>query len=75
MKILGKKIGTHIFRHTYASYLMNDNVDLEKIRKLLGHSTSKTTLIYIQSLPDFSSWEKVRENDLLNIKIKMKFNE
>ncbi|MHA1249007.1 MAG: tyrosine-type recombinase/integrase [Candidatus Helarchaeota archaeon] len=51
----GNNIGTHVFRATYASHLLRAGLDLESIRKLLGHSDIKTTLIYIGGLPDYSS--------------------
>jgi len=68
-KILEKNIGTHIFRATYASYLLNAKLDLESIRKLLGHSDIKTTLLYIRGLPDYNSWDVVRNVELMNLEI------
>ena len=63
---------THIFRHTYASRLLNDKIDLESIRKLLGHADIKTTLNYIRGLPDYSSWEQVRSVDVMALNVNLK---
>ena len=44
-----KKITAHIIRHSFASNLVKNNVHLVKISKLLGHSSLKTTSIYVHS--------------------------
>ncbi|MFH1771437.1 MAG: tyrosine-type recombinase/integrase [Candidatus Omnitrophota bacterium] len=36
----------HTFRHTFASHLVMKGVDLPTVKKLLGHSDIKTTMIY-----------------------------
>lgn len=63
---------THIFRHTYASRLLKDKIDLESIRKLLGHADIKTTLYYIRGLPDYNSWEQVRNVDVMDLNVNLK---
>lgn len=63
---------THIFRHTYASRLLKDKIDLESIRKLLGHADIKTTLSYIRGLPDFNSWDEVRKVDIMALNVILK---
>jgi site-specific recombinase XerD len=40
------KISLHKFRHTFASQLAQNNVRIELIQKLLGHSSIKETMIY-----------------------------
>jgi site-specific recombinase XerD len=37
----------HICRHTFAKNLVNNEVGLEKIAALLGHSSLNTTRIYV----------------------------
>lgn len=40
------KICLHKFRHTFASQLVQNNVRIELIQKLLGHSSIRETMIY-----------------------------
>ena len=50
-KLLGwkKTVSAHILRHSFASKLVQNDVHLVKISKLLGHSSLKTTSIYVHS--------------------------
>ena len=43
---LSKHITPHIFRHTFATLLLEENVDIKYIQSLLGHSSITTTQIY-----------------------------
>jgi site-specific recombinase XerD len=44
-----KKVTPHVLRHSFASKLVQNDVHLVKISKLLGHSSLKTTSIYVHS--------------------------
>jgi integrase len=47
-------VTAHVFRHSVASWLAQDGVDLRKIAELLGHADSRTTeRIYSRFTPDF----------------------
>lgn len=45
--VLNKRITPHMFRHTFATSLLDKNVDICYIQALLGHSSIKTTQIYL----------------------------
>jgi len=42
----GMHITPHMFRHTFATALMDENVNIRYIQQLLGHSSITTTQIY-----------------------------
>lgn len=45
-KVIGKKIHIHWLRHSRATYLLEQDIPLEEISKLLGHADIQTSLIY-----------------------------
>lgn len=45
-----KKITTYAARHTYASFAQSAGMTAEHIQKFLGHTSSRTTQVYLSSL-------------------------
>lgn len=42
-----KKVTAHTLRHTYATHLLEDGLNILAIKELLGHARIETTLIYL----------------------------
>lgn len=58
---LGKSIGVHATRRTYASFLIEKSVPISVISELMGHSCVRTTMDYIFGIRNPTNYDKVRE--------------
>jgi site-specific recombinase XerD len=42
-----KKITSHTLRHTYATHLLEEGLNIMALKELLGHARIETTIIYL----------------------------
>ncbi len=67
IKALGYNVTPHVLRHTHASLLLANGMDIDSIARRLGHANSKVTReIYLHIMEQL----KIRDNNMLkNIRV------
>ena len=65
---LQKGISLHTLRHSYATHLLEQGMDIVSIKELLGHERIQTTMIYLHVAKPtrinlFSPFDRLYKND------------
>ena len=61
---IGKRVCNHTMRHSYATNLMEQGVDVRVIQGLLGHRSLKTTTLYLHITQSVQQSVQSAVNDL-----------
>ena len=59
-----KRVTSHIFRHSYATHLLQSSIDLRSIQELLGHKSVETTMVYAHVVSEMNKGRVVSPLDM-----------
>jgi len=64
---INKNISFHCARHTFATYVLNSDIKLDTLSKLLGHTSIRMTEIYAKTLMNtkIEAMEKIQNKSVL----------
>lgn len=69
---LENRVTPHSFRHSFASSLLNEDVDSKYIQELLGHSSINTTQLYLHTTEEKKVELLKKSHPRKNIQVQIK---